>query len=136
MGSLTTIVRGYRGRQAAFVHDSREGVESLHVVGDIDLANAAEFEAAIMRMSQLTIPRVIDLTCCTYIDSSALHVLLDTSKKLDFGVVAAANSIAHRVFTIMEASASLSIEYKSLPTIDWTDYESSFDLAPPLKASS
>jgi anti-anti-sigma factor len=115
MESLTTMVHGYVGRRAAFVHDSREGVESLHVVGDIDLANAAEFEAAIVRMSEFSEPIVIDLTCCTYMDSCALRVLLETSKRLNFGVVAAASSAAQRVFDIMNASGSLSIEYRPPP---------------------
>ena len=134
MENVTSIVSGVRGRQAAFVHDSLEGVESLHVVGDIDLANAAEFEAAIMRMSQFDGPIVIDLTCCTFMDSSALHALLETSKKLKFGVLAATNSIAHRVFTIMDASASLAIEYKPFQTIDRNRFGLSPGL-PTLKAS-
>jgi anti-anti-sigma factor len=122
MDNVTSIVRGIRGRQAAFVHDSLEGVESLHVIGDIDLANAAEFEAAIMRMSQFKGPIVINLMCCTYMDSSTIHALLETSKRLKFGVVAATNSIAQRVFTIMDASASLSIEYKLFQTIEWNRF--------------
>jgi len=123
MENFTAMVRGYVGRKAAFVHDSKDQVESLHVTGDIDLANAAVFEAAVMRMSLLSEPIVIDLTCCTYMDSCALRVLLETSKRLNFGVVAATNSAAQRVFEIMNASASLSIEYKSLPSIDWNGYE-------------
>lgn len=123
MESLPPTVPGYVGRKAAFVHDSRDGVESLHVVGDIDLANAAEFDAAIMHMSQLSEPRVIDLTCCTYMDSCALRALLGASKRFNFRVVAAANSAAQRVFMIMNASASLLIEYKSFPSIDWSHYE-------------
>jgi|GEM_PF-2052839 len=135
MESLTSVVRGYVGRKAAFVHDSRDGVESLHVVGDIDLANAAEFEAAIMRMSEFNEPIVIDLTCCTYMDSCALRVLLGTSKRLTLRVVAAANSAAHRVFMIMNASESLSIEYKPFPSIDWSHHELGPSSTSNLKAS-
>jgi len=105
------------------------------VVGDIDLANAAEFEAAIMRMSEFNEPIVIDLTCCTYMDSCALRVLLGTSKRLTLRVVAAANSAAHRVFMIMNASESLSIEYKPFPSIDWSHHELGPSSTSNLKAS-
>lgn len=107
----------YRGRQAAFVRDSLEGAETLHVVGDIDLANAAEFEAAIMKMTPSTGPRVIDLTCCTYIDSTAVHVLSRTSKRLQFSVLAAVGGVVQRIFTIANAAALLSIDYKVVPSI-------------------
>ena len=109
----------YAGRGGAFIKDSLGGVESLHVIGDIDVANAAEFEAAIMGMAQLPGHMVIDLTGCTYIDSSALHVFLRTSKRLNYTVVAAGNGIVRRVFDIANASTFLSIEYKDAPSIHW-----------------
>lgn len=123
MESSATRTHGCRGRQAAFVHDSRQDVNSLHVIGDIDLANAADFEAALTRLSPSRRPIKIDLTCCTYMDSSALNVLLEANKRFSFGVVAAQGSIAQRVFTVMKDSKSLSIEYKPLQTIDWDSYE-------------
>jgi anti-anti-sigma factor len=105
----------HAGRQGAFIRDSAEGIESLHVIGDIDIANAPEFEAAIMGMTQLPGPIVIDLTKCSYIDSSALHVFWRTSRRLQFKVLAATSGTVRRIFDITNAREFLSIEYKSVP---------------------
>ena len=121
MESLASPGRRTNGKQAAFIRDSGDGVESLHVVGEIDLANADEFEVAIMGMARTTKPVIIDLTCCTYIDSCALRVLSGTSKQLRYTVVAGANSATRRVFEITKASTFLSIEYKDILTLDLSE---------------
>jgi anti-anti-sigma factor len=48
----------------------------LHVLGDVDLGNVREFEAALTGPMQAGRRLVIDLTQCAYIDCSVLTVLV------------------------------------------------------------
>ena len=60
----------------AFVRDRSSDAEILHVFGDVDLANADEFKAAIDGLADNGGAFVVDLTGCTYMDSSGLRVLV------------------------------------------------------------
>jgi len=61
---------------AAFVREEDERAAILHVVGEVDLANANELESAFSKLAARAAPRiVVDLTGCTYLDSTGLRVV-------------------------------------------------------------
>ena len=60
----------------AFVRDRSSDAEILHVFGEVDLANASEFATAINGLAGNGSTFVVDLTGCTYMDSSGLRVLV------------------------------------------------------------
>jgi anti-anti-sigma factor len=47
----------------------------VHAAGDIDLASAAQFEAALTEAATSSSDVTADLTAVTYCDSAAIHVL-------------------------------------------------------------
>ena len=99
-------------QRAAFVRESREDAEYLHVFGEIDISNAGEFEAFVGRIGTLNRPMVVDLTCCCYIDSCMLHALARADKLFDLRVIAAKGSHVERVFELVDADEHLHITYK------------------------
>jgi anti-sigma B factor antagonist len=61
---------------AAFIREANEGSEILHVLGEVDLANADELEAGIHALCSAAVALVVlDLTGCTYIDSTGLRIV-------------------------------------------------------------
>jgi anti-anti-sigma factor len=88
---------------------SHESLPVLRVAGDIDMATASPFDAALEEHSQaFQVPIVIDLTDCPFLDSGALNVLLQTVRRLSgeawLGVVGA-NRNLRRVFEIVALTA-------------------------------
>ena len=69
-----------RSNSFAFVHGEMDGKHVLHVFGELDLSNAKEFETAIAAAGD-ALPLVIDLSPCTYIDSSILAVISRVHKQ-------------------------------------------------------
>jgi|SRR5579862_6112261 len=67
---------------AAFVRDSIGQTQIVHVLGEIDLSNAPELEAEI---AQLEGPGnvIVDLTGCTYVDSTGLGIIATAQKRLN-----------------------------------------------------
>ena len=101
----------------AFVHDTHDEVETLHVFGEVDLSTESEFEAMIDQAAEPGCPLVVDLTTCTYLDSCALHVLQRASARYDISVLAAAHSTVQRIFEITDARHFLSIDYRPVPKV-------------------
>jgi anti-anti-sigma factor len=56
-----------------------QGGVVLHVEGELDMATSAGFEAAI-GVDEVTDRLIIDLTECTFLDSSAVRVLVATAR--------------------------------------------------------
>lgn len=85
------------------------GAALVHVIGEVDLATVSEMERALAASSAA--PRVVvDLTECTFLDSSALHALLAAAARKEgdgeFVVVAPEGGV-RRVLEIAGAEASV-----------------------------
>lgn len=87
---------------AAFIHEEMPGGEVLHVLGEVDLANAAEFETALLELTGGDGDVVVDLTACSYMDSSGLRVLAAAHKIVEdrLRVVIPKGGSVHRIFEI------------------------------------
>jgi anti-anti-sigma factor len=60
----------------ALISESVDGAEILHVLGDIDLVSAPDFESKMVTGVRIGKLLVVELTRCAYIDSSALGALI------------------------------------------------------------
>lgn len=87
---------------AAFIREDVPSGNLLHVLGEVDLANAAEFQAAVMEIVKKTGDVIIDLTACTYMDSSGLRVIATAHKEVEdrLRVVIPKGGSVHRIFEI------------------------------------
>jgi anti-anti-sigma factor len=87
------------------------GAAVLRVIGEVDLATVSEMERALAASSSSSV-LVVDLTECTFLDSSALHVLLSTAANAKepngFAIVAPEGGV-RRVLDIAGARTSVSI---------------------------
>jgi anti-anti-sigma factor len=90
----------------AFISESRTNVEVIYAVGDIDISNAAELDAAITMAGVHGKPLTVDLHECTYLDMAGLSVLVRWKKRLHerFGVCVLPDSFIRRVFDLAGAS--------------------------------
>jgi anti-sigma B factor antagonist len=84
---------------------SHLGIPVLRVVGDIDMATAPRFDAALEEHSDgFRSPVLLDLSGCPFVDSGALNVLLQAVRRLGgsawLGVVGANRNLM-RVFEIV-----------------------------------
>jgi anti-anti-sigma factor len=101
---LTVDLRAERGLME-LLFTSHENIPVLQVTGDIDMATAPGFDAALEKHSDgFRSPLLIDLTGCPFMDSGALNVLLQAVRRLAgpawLGVVGA-NTNLLRVFEIV-----------------------------------
>ena len=63
-----------------------DGAHVVSVEGEIDMVTAPQFEAELLRAVEAARhPVVVDLTECDFLDSTALAVLIEASKRLDGG---------------------------------------------------
>ena len=87
---------------AAFIREDTWGGNVLHVLGEVDLANADEFESALLELAEKPGEVIVDLTACTYMDSSGLRVLATAHKAVDnrLHVVIPKTGSVHRIFEI------------------------------------
>lgn len=87
---------------AAFIREEAAGSNILHVLGEVDLANADEFETAVMEIARGTDDVIVDLTACTYMDSSGLRVIATAHKEAEdrLRVVIPKDGSVHRIFEI------------------------------------
>ena len=85
--------------------DGRE-VGYVTVAGEVDLANADELREAVRRSADGRAGLVIDLEGVSFIDSSGLAVLLETSRDLEsrLVVVAGSGSSVERLLDMTEAA--------------------------------
>lgn len=86
----------------ALVYDHNDGSEILHVFGEIDLANAEELESAIVKVTNGNGRVVVDLSGCSYMDSSGLNVVAKAFRSFGerFRLVVPHNGSVHRIFDI------------------------------------
>lgn len=87
---------------AAFIREEAADGNLLHVVGEVDLANADEFQNAVMEIAGKNGDLIIDLTACTYMDSSGLRVIATAHKAVEdrLRVVIPTSGSVHRIFEI------------------------------------
>ena len=87
---------------AAFIREDVPKGSLLHILGEVDLANAEEFQTAILELAQGDGEVVVDLTACTYMDSSGLRVLATAHKAIDnrMRIVIPQDGSVHRIFEI------------------------------------
>ena len=86
----------------------------MHVFGDADIATAPEFETSINEIDS-SLPLIIDLSECRFIDTTAISVLVRSFKRLgdNFRLVVTPQSHVERVLkithlpTIMSVTSSL-----------------------------
>lgn len=101
---------------AAFIHGDAAQAGVLHVLGEVDLSNAQEFEAALTALTNGSAPVVADLTACTYMDSSGLRVLATVHKAIEdrLRVVIPQSGSVARIFEI----TGLADQFKACETVD------------------
>jgi anti-anti-sigma factor len=81
----------------------------LQIAGELDLSNAAEFEAQIGRAVERRSIVAIDLRACRYCDSAALSVLVRTRKALGnyLRVVIPESGQVRRIFDLAQLTQAL-----------------------------
>lgn len=101
---------------AAFIREDVEGGNILHVLGEVDLANADEFQSAAMEIAGKSGDVIIDLTACAYMDSSGLRVLATAHKAVEdrLRVVIPKGGSVHRIFEI----TGLAGQFNACETVD------------------
>lgn len=60
---------------AAFIRESDDDAETLHVIGEVDLANADQL-AQVLGAINVAPRQTLDLTGCTFVDSTALRAIV------------------------------------------------------------
>jgi len=87
------------------------GAAVLRVIGEVDLATVSEMERALAASSSSSL-FVVDLTECTFLDSSALHALLSAATNAgdaDGFVIVAPEGGVRRLLDIAGAAPSVPI---------------------------
>lgn len=100
---------------AAFIRETTDTGDVLHVIGEVDLANVDEFAVALDALTGQ--PHVIvDLSACTYMDSSGLRALAVVHKVVGdkLRVVVPKGGSVHRIFAI----TGLAEQFNACETID------------------
>ena len=101
-------------QNAAFIREEFDAVIVLHVFGELDISNTKEFEAAVASAEETLEPDkllVIDLATCTFLDSTALQVLVRTHQRHGDRLCAIIPeaSVIHRIFRITSLDTRISI---------------------------
>jgi anti-anti-sigma factor len=101
---------------AAFIREEAAGGTILHVLGEVDLANADEFHDAVMGITGKTGDVIIDLSACAYMDSSGLRVIAAAHKAVEdrLRVVIPKGGSVHRIFEI----TGLAGEFNACESVD------------------
>jgi anti-anti-sigma factor len=84
----------------AFIHETLGDTSIIHVYGELDLASASEFEAAIAVTAEPGQKVRIDLEPCNYLDSTVLAVLIRAYKNYAnrLSIVLPATGAVARIF--------------------------------------
>ena len=101
-----------RPHELELAHEQHpSGAAVLRVIGEVDLATVSEMEQALAASGSSSF-LVVDLTECTFLDSSALHVLLSKAANAEetggFAIVASEGGV-RRVLDISGAGTSLPV---------------------------
>lgn len=95
---------------AAFVHEVVDGQDFIYVLGEIDIATSSEFANDIWSRSDSD-GLTVDLTNCTYLDSSCLNVLIRAKRLLQdrLQVIVPREARIRRIFEITGLESHLDI---------------------------
>lgn len=87
---------------AAFIRETTAAADVIHVYGDVDHANADAFEIAIGRPHMVGRPLLVNLTLCTYLDSSGLSIMIRARRRFgsDFRILVNDNKNIERLLRI------------------------------------
>jgi anti-sigma B factor antagonist len=85
-----------------FVARTVDGRPVLEVAGDVDLANADAFRAAVVDSKREPLVEALDLTRCTFMDSTGIGVIVALYKALGRPVAVSVRGGSHlvRVFSV------------------------------------
>ena len=84
---------------AAFIFDDVSSPQTLKVFGEVDASNCSSFQSALKKADPAK-PFIVDLTSCTYMDSSGIATLDDARKNHDFEVHLSTIAPLRRVFEL------------------------------------
>jgi anti-anti-sigma factor len=89
-------------RRTKLVVESVGAASVARVVGEVDLSVVADFKDAIEEAARAGGPTVIDLTACTFIDSTCLSAVVDAEKAHHghLWIMLGETGIVRRVFTM------------------------------------
>ncbi|HEY1728086.1 MAG TPA: STAS domain-containing protein [Candidatus Baltobacteraceae bacterium] len=92
------------------IRETLPNVEVLHVFGDADIATASELESSINEIDG-SLPLIVDLSECRFIDTTAISVLIRAFRRLGdkFRIVVAPKSHVERVLNITHLPAIMSV---------------------------
>ena len=101
-------------QNAAFIREEFDAVIVLHVFGELDISNAKEFETAVKIAEESIEPDkllVIDLATCTFLDSTALQVVVRAHQRHGdrLSVIVPEASVIHRIFRITSLDTRIPI---------------------------
>ncbi len=65
----------------AIIRETQGTAEILHLVGELDISAAGEFQVCVDQIYELGQPMVLDMSACHYIDSTILTVLVRAAKQ-------------------------------------------------------
>jgi anti-anti-sigma factor len=96
--------------ECAVLSETAPTATIVRIVGDLDCSNVSLLEDALERAAQVR-PLVIDLTGCSYLDSSVLSALIRThnARTQALRVVLPEDHRMRRVFAITNLDATLSV---------------------------
>jgi anti-sigma B factor antagonist len=94
------------------IRENLANAEVLHVFGSVDIATAPDFEESINAIDS-GLPVIVDLSECSYIDTTALSVLIRAFRRSGgsrhFRVVVGSESQVERVFTIVQMNTIMPV---------------------------
>jgi len=102
--------RNYSATPFVAIHENLPNAEILHVFGDADIATSPQLETSIAEIDS-SLPLIVDLSECRFIDTTAISVLIRSFKRLGnkFRVVVASKSHIERVLEITHLAAIMSV---------------------------
>ena len=101
-------------QNAAFIREEFDAVNVLHVFGELDISNSKDYESAVKSAEETLEPNkllVIDLATCTFLDSTALQVVVRAHQRLGdrLCVIVPEASVIHRIFRITNLDTRIPI---------------------------
>jgi anti-anti-sigma factor len=82
------------------IHERLAWAEVLRACGEFDLASASDLESAIAGALRTTLPLILDLAACQYIDSTILRVLVHAVREAPgrVGIIVPPDARIRRIF--------------------------------------
>lgn len=89
-----------RSQPGAFILDSRPEGDAIVVLGEVDIANAHDFDSSLQRALRRKKTLTVDLRQCTYFDSAGIKVLWKHDRRARLRVLTCANSTIERILKL------------------------------------